>query len=489
MEVAIFSFGILLVRRDIKQLAGWSLFCAFVLLEICINIELGAILQPGFSAPTQQTGFHVYGVLNLASNFFFALFCCSLNRALSTRFISLFALATLLAGSISEYEVAFGGWPDQFIPLPLARQIPEELLCAFSLFEIVKRARRDFTFGMGALAFVIGTKLTKEIFWSFYFGTIITSTTTVDALPPQMVAFFFVRAVLSAMPILCVFGHWTGILLSSRRKIQIENDQIKTLLNEKTILLDSMADFSRAAEAGGLTAAMTHEISQPLSAVALNAAMLKARLKAIETPPEIEILVDEIVSNSSRTSESVHHLRQIFQPVVQGRQVLAALIDPRIVLDQILSVVASRARQSKVLVSVEDSNLDKVLVRADDLYTLTINFVLNALDALEESDRAEKRITIYLVSAPSALTLIVDDNGPGIQPDFADQVFNLRKTTKPNGMGVGMWLCDQLCRNRGYLISFNSAPNEGAEFKVSFPIDASTSAMRSELTIHSGESP
>jgi signal transduction histidine kinase len=291
------------------------------------------------------------------------------------------------------------------------------------------------------------------------------------------------------MPILCVFGHWTGILLSSRRKIQIENDQIKTLLNEKTILLDSMADFSRAAEAGGLTAAMTHEISQPLSAVALNAAMLKARLKAIETPPEIEILVDEIVSNSSRTSESVHHLRQIFQPVVQGRQVLAALIDPRIVLDQILSVVASRARQSKVLVSVEDSNLDKVLVRADDLYTLTINFVLNALDALEESDRAEKRITIYLVSAPSALTLIVDDNGPGIQPDFADQVFNLRKTTKPNGMGVGMWLCDQLCRNRGYSISFNSAPNEGAVFKVSFPIDASTSAMRSELTIHSGESP
>ena len=66
MEVAIFSFGMLLVRRDIKQLAGWYFFCAFVLLEIYINIELGTILQPGFSAPTQQTGFHVYGVLNLA---------------------------------------------------------------------------------------------------------------------------------------------------------------------------------------------------------------------------------------------------------------------------------------------------------------------------------------------------------------------------------------------------------------------------------------
>jgi C4-dicarboxylate-specific signal transduction histidine kinase len=140
------------------------------------------------------------------------------------------------------------------------------------------------------------------------------------------------------------------------------------------------------------------------------------------------------------------------------------------------------------LVSVENSNLDKVLVRADDLYTLTINFVLNALDALEEYERAEKRITIYLVSAPSALTLIVDDNGPGIPPDFAEQVFNLRKTTKPNGMGVGMWLCEQLCRNRGYSISFNSALNEGAEFKVSFPTNVSTSASRSRPTIQSRES-
>ena len=489
MEMAIVAFGILLVRRDIKQLAGGSLFCAFVFFEIIANIELGAVSQSGLPSAHQKIGFHVYGMLNLASNFLFALFCCRLNQTLSTRFISLFAFATLLVGGISEYEVAYGGWPDQFISLPLARQIPEQLLCAFSLFKLVKIARKEFTFVLGALAFVIGTKLTKEIFWSVYFGTMITSSTTVDTLPPQMIAFYFVRAALSAMPILCVFGHWTGLLLNSRRTIQIENDQIKSLLKEKTILLDSMADFSRAAEAGGLTAALTHEISQPLSAVALNAAVLKARLKAIETPPEIEALVDEIIFNNSRTNESVHHLRQIFHPVAQGQQASAALIDPKIVLDQILSIVAPRARQLKVLVSVENSNPDQILVRADDFYTLTINFVLNSLDALEQFECAERMITIYLVSAPSLLTLIVEDNGPGIPPDFADQVFNLRKTTKPNGMGVGLWLCEQLCRNRGYSISFNSVPNEGVEFKVSFPTSAFTSASMSESAIHSGEQP
>jgi signal transduction histidine kinase len=295
MEVAIFVFGILLVRRDIKQLAGWSLFCAFVFLEISTNIELGTVLQPGFPSANQQTGLHVYGVLNLASNFFFVLFCCHLNRTPSTRFISIFAFAILISGGISEYEVAYGGWHDQFIPLPLARQIPEELLCVFSLFELVKRARREFTFGLGALAFVVGTKLTKEIFWSVYFSTFTTSLISVDTLPPQMIAFYFVRAIVSAAPILFIFGHWTGILLSSRRTIQVENDRINALLKEKDVLLDSMADFSRAAEAGGLTAALTHEISQPLSAVALNAAVLKARLQALETPPEIEVLVDKVV--------------------------------------------------------------------------------------------------------------------------------------------------------------------------------------------------
>ena len=172
MEVAIFVFGLLLVRRDIKQLAGWSLFCAFAFVKFCSNIELGMALQSAHPSEIRQLEFHIYGGLNLVANFFFALFCCQLNRTLSTRFISLFAFATLLAGSISEYEVTYGEWHDQFIPLPLARQIPEQLLCAFSLFELVKRVRREFTFGLGALAFVIGTRLTKEVLWSVYLGKV-----------------------------------------------------------------------------------------------------------------------------------------------------------------------------------------------------------------------------------------------------------------------------------------------------------------------------
>ena len=222
--------------------------------------------------------------------------------------------------------------------------------------------------------------------------------------------------------------------------------------------------------------------------MALNAAVLKARLKAMEAQPEIEALVDQVELEISRTSASVHHLRQIFQPVVQGHKVTAVPVDPKIVLDQILSVVASRVRQSKVsvTVTVENSNADRVLVRADDFYTLTVNLVLNAIDALEEFARAEKGITIYLVSTPSALTLIVGDNGPGIPPDFVDQVFNLRKTTKPDGMGVGMWLCDQLCRSRGYSISFKSVPNEGTEFQVSFPADSATSRSTPGSAIQSG---
>ena len=486
MEAGIFAFGTLLVRRDIKQLAGWSLFCAFAFVKFCSNIELGTALQSANASEIRQLEFHIYGILNLLTHFFFALFCFQLNRPLSTRFISLFAFATLLAGSISEYQVAYGGWRDQFIPLPIARQIPEQLLYVFSLFELVKRVRREFTFGLGALAFAIGTMLTKQTLWSIYLSTITPSVITVDTLPPQIMAFYFVKEILSAAPILFIFGHWTGLLLNSRKAIQIENDRINALLKEKNILLDSMADFSRAAEAGGLTAAMTHEISQPLSAVALNAAVLKARLKAMEAPPEIEALVDQVELEISRTSASVHHLRQIFQPVVQGHKVTAVPVDPKIVLDQILSVVASRVRQSKVSVTVENSNADRVLVRADDFYTLTVNLVLNAIDALEEFARAEKRITIYLVSTPSALTLIVGDNGPGIPPDFVDQVFNLRKTTKPDGMGVGMWLCEQLCQNRGYSISFNSAPNEGTEFKVSFPADSATSSSTPGSTIQSG---
>jgi len=65
MEVVIFVFGTLLVRRDIKQLTGWSLFCAFAFFEICAAIELGAALPHNRPSEIQQPEFHVYGVLNL----------------------------------------------------------------------------------------------------------------------------------------------------------------------------------------------------------------------------------------------------------------------------------------------------------------------------------------------------------------------------------------------------------------------------------------
>lgn len=305
---------------------------------------------------------------------------------------------------------------------------------------------------------------------------------TIEHLSAILLGFLFMQSAVSLLAFAGINGLWAEASAREKRSLHVENDQIRSLLNDKKILLDSMADFSRAAEAGGLTAALTHEISQPLGAAMFGLAHLKARLNSMEGSPEIATLVDKVIFENARANQSVHLLRQLFRPTFGLRNSVKSLIDPKIVVDQILSVVACRSKQAKVNISVKNSNDHNILVRADDFYTIALNFVLNALDALEESHKINRAITIFLLSQPTHLSLIVDDNGLGISTEFADQIFQLRKTTKAEGMGVGLWLCHQLCSLRGYSISFNSAPGEGAKFEVLFPAASSEPHSSSVLS-------
>lgn len=102
---------------------------------------------------------------------------------------------------------------------------------------------------------------------------------------------------------------------------------------------------------------------------------------------------------------------------------------------------------------------------------MLINLINNAIDSLTNVDDARKLIIIEVTEMAGIARIVVCDNGPGIQPDLADSLFELARSSKPDGMGVGLWISRYIIEDhhRGRLyIEQGEAP--GAKFVMELPL-------------------
>lgn len=123
---------------------------------------------------------------------------------------------------------------------------------------------------------------------------------------------------------------------------------------------------------------------------------------------------------------------------------------------------------SKRNISVELITADpEIMIRADGelLEQVLINLILNARDAVE--DNATKEIKISMEKIKYKTSLKIMDNGCGIQPEFADQVFVPFFTTKKSGSGIGLSLSRQIVSLHGGSIHIDSTMGSGTTVEIS----------------------
>jgi signal transduction histidine kinase len=111
------------------------------------------------------------------------------------------------------------------------------------------------------------------------------------------------------------------------------------------------------------------------------------------------------------------------------------------------------------------------------LMQVFLNLVLNAEQAIREArDRGTLRIRV--ARASSSVTVVFQDDGPGIAPEILPNIFDPFYTTKRPGRGTGLGLsiCKAILREHGGNVEAASAPGGGAVFTVSLPIASGATA-------------
>jgi signal transduction histidine kinase len=98
-----------------------------------------------------------------------------------------------------------------------------------------------------------------------------------------------------------------------------------------------------------------------------------------------------------------------------------------------------------------------------------LNLITNASEAFPASFQAAKRISVQTQMERTHIVLTVTDNGIGIEPEIEAMVFELLRTNKDTGMGIGLWLSKAIVESHQGKINFTTELNRGTTFRVELP--------------------
>ncbi len=217
---------------------------------------------------------------------------------------------------------------------------------------------------------------------------------------------------------------------------------------------------AKLAGVGQMAAALSHEINQPLAAIETYAANTRRAL-ALDRQEIAAGNLDRITAMVARISELSGTLLSFSRKPETKLQPVSV----RAALDEALILIRPKAKRAGVAINV-DPALDGLMVEAGRirLSQVFVNLFSNAIDALE--GRADGQISVSLKSVGHQVCLHVRDNGPGIAPELAAEVFEPFFTTRlGQGNGLGLSIVYNIMQDFGGSIAL--LPNEaGAVFEL-----------------------
>jgi two-component system sensor kinase FixL len=234
------------------------------------------------------------------------------------------------------------------------------------------------------------------------------------------------------MIVLGVTTLFLGAVAGERRRALAELARRSTELRAQQ---QALADAMRVSAASETAATLTHEMSQPLSAIGTYAHALREMVrKGGASAADLTGIIERIVAESARTRDSVHRIRDFFRSGSARREAIA--LDA--IVGDIVEALRDRLRAQGIsLVTDVPATLSPVSADRIQLGIVLHNLVGNAADAVAGT-LPPRWIRISARERGAFVEVEVADGGPGIDASVRDALFEPLATTKPAGMGLGL---------------------------------------------------
>ncbi len=273
---------------------------------------------------------------------------------------------------------------------------------------------------------------------------------------------FTAIAVIAAQAI-CIFA--SVVQLRHRRVAEVARRHAEAEVQQKRAQLEHVA---RIATLGELTSTLTHELEQPLAAIAVNSAV---GIHLMDSPqPDLNELRQKLSGISAvtqRAVEMIHGMRNMLKRDTPG----FTRIDLNQLIRTVERIVYGDAMLQRVTVDLALSPA-ALPVNGDpvQLQQVMMNLMLNAFTAMRDSEPDTRCLVIRTSLVDGSQALVeVRDSGTGIAPEKLESIFQPFITGKPGGLGIGLSICRSIIERHGGKIGAANNPGGGATFSMTLP--------------------
>ena len=254
------------------------------------------------------------------------------------------------------------------------------------------------------------------------------------------------------------------------RSSETERRRAELSLQESRAELERI---SRVTTMGALTASIAHEVNQPLAGVVTSA---NAGLNWLAADPpnlsKTREALERVRRDGTRAGEVLARIRGLLKRTPSTK----TLVSMNQIVNEVLALTAGGLRGGNIEAALAlDASLPAVLGDAIRLQQVLLNLVTNAIEAMAEVTNGPR--TLRIQSTPGelegkpAVVVAVSDTGIGLGSADVARLFIAFHTTKPQGMGMGLWISRSIIEDHGGRLTAQANPGQGATFVLTIPAE------------------
>jgi len=290
------------------------------------------------------------------------------------------------------------------------------------------------------------------------------------------------------------FGHWQGEIWNRRKNgevfpqwltISAINDNWGNTTNYVGVIWDiserkraeeeakhhqeELVHVMRLSTMGEMASGMAHELNQPLTAVA---SYCETAQKMVEAQPTMPGTLGDILGRAlEQTHRAGDIIRRLRNFVSKGTTQKESVDIDKLIRD-VMDLLEWELRNSKVKIDFNHCGQNcRVMVDKVQIEQVLLNLVRNSLEAIQNAETREGCVSLKTHRLPGDLVEVtVSDNGPGVDEEMVDTLFNPFQTNKGTGMGMGLSISRSIIEAHGGKLWVAKVPSNGAVFGFSLPL-------------------
>jgi len=229
--------------------------------------------------------------------------------------------------------------------------------------------------------------------------------------------------------------------------------------------------MSRTSAVSEMASGLVHELNQPLTAIiAFAEGCLRLMRSGKCTSEEITATMEQVANQAYRAGEVIRHVRLL----VAKRKSHRSMVNINNIVHEAVDLMDTQIKQNEVTLRlILADQIPTIPANAVQIQQVLLNLVRNSLEAMEDTQAANRKLTIQTsLLRDDTVQITICDTGKGLSQQAVKDIFKPFVTTKPEGLGIGLSISQSIIEANHGRLWVTPNPDCGVTFRFTLPTTA-----------------